>query len=287
MFQKIRSLGNTTLIMLGVIIASVLFIIFIVYKIFSGTKDIKPVETATLPTPSPTITYTDTTTNSNGSGFNINGTEKGTTPTPTPKATSTPTPTPTSSSVPSNNDSPSVDLITDGIENETLQSSQSVYLQANVSDSVGGVATVDFYLNGSDKATVEPRNIYASTASGWSSSDADKATTKAVNYLTSKYSESNLTYAYRKYNKFDTSKNDCSIKEGYILIMLGQKYLYDVRVSDDLADIEVCYKGKSLNYNNRYIYMFKGNADDYDFYVKATDTYGASTKTAKISFTLK
>jgi len=189
-------------------------------------------------------------------------------------------------SVPDNNDSPDIDLSTDGVDDETLSADTPVYLMATVTDSTGGVASVEFYINDNKKATVKPRDLKAKSASGWDSEDADEAVTKATEYLEDKYDESNLTYTYRKYYNFDDNE-DCEIDEGYLIIMLGQKNLYDVRVSEDLDDVDVCYKGKSLNYNSKYIYLFTDDADDYDFYVKAYDTYGAESKSEEISFELE
>lgn len=190
-------------------------------------------------------------------------------------------------SIPDDNDSPSIEIVTDGIEDETLSSSKPVYLIATASDNVGGVSSVEFYINGKKKATVESRTLYAKSASGWDSEDADEATEKAISYLEDKYDESDLSYIYRKYNKFDTDEGDCDdIDEGYILILLGKNNLYDVRVSEDLDDLEVCYKGTSLNYNNKYLYLFSSGDGSYNFYAKAYDTYDASTKSEDIDFKL-
>lgn len=211
-------------------------------------------------------------------------------PTPTP-LTSTPTPTSKPSSIPTpvDNDDPSVRLITSGIEDAALPNTRPVYLSAEIKDNVGGIAKVDLYVNGHKEATASRRNTYARSASGWDADVADKATEKTASYIISRYSEKsgNVGYAYRSYFKAtNTPMPDCDVKEGYLLIMQGDKYLYDVRVSKDLSKLDVCYKGDTINYDDIYTFLYFGEKGDYRYYFKAFDTLGASAKSREVKFTL-
>lgn len=194
-----------------------------------------------------------------------------------------PAPLPTKST-PDNNDNPSIELISFGYKDKTFSEDDPIYLSVRASDNIGGISSVKFYINGEKEKTIEYRNLYKSDTSGWDPGTADRGIRMASDYLEDKYSDDITGYTYRSLNKFDTTKSSCGFSEAYIFIMQGKNNQYDVRMTKNLDDIDVCYKGTVINYNDKYIYLFNGDGGDYEFYAEAVDIYGASKKSETVEF---
>jgi len=186
--------------------------------------------------------------------------------------------------IPENNDKPSIKLTSWGYKDRTFSKDDPINLSLTAEDNIGGISYVEFYINGEKEKTVQYRALYDKDTEGWDPGEGDRGINIASDYLEDKYDDNDIGYTYRHYKKFDTTKSSCGFSEGYIFIMAGDKYLYDVRMKKGLEEVKVCYKGDSINYNDNYIYLFRSDDGDYEFYAKAYDKYGTSAKSEKIEF---
>ncbi|HPD74292.1 MAG TPA: Ig-like domain-containing protein [bacterium] len=186
--------------------------------------------------------------------------------------------------IPENNDKPSIKLTSWGYKDRTFSEDDPINLSLTAEDNIGGISYVEFYINGEKEKTVQYRALYDKDTEGWDPGEGDRGINIASDYLEDKYDDNDIGYTYRHYKKFDTTKSSCGFSEGYIFIMAGDKYLYDVRMKKGLEEVKVCYKGDSINYNDNYIYLFRSDDGDYEFYAKAYDKYGTSAKSEKIEF---
>lgn len=212
------------------------------------------------------------------------------TPTSPSKAPTSPSGTSPSPAVPSTNDKPDIEMLTSKIKNLTLSKDKAVYINARVTDEIGGVKKVELYLDDDKISSIDGKYNYGeSKKSSYDDKTASSATDKAFTYIKDKYGETtqNLEYVYRKYYIFNTENTGCSIKEGYLIIIQGQKSLYEVRVKNDLKDLEVCRKPDSLEVDDIYYFYYKGGSGTYKYHIKAYDTYGYTKESTTEQFILK
>jgi len=196
-----------------------------------------------------------------------------------------------STKIPSNNDLPGITMTTSSVNNKTLSKSNPVYITATIKDQIGGIAYVDLYVNGKKKFSIENKtNRYGTEIPRPNKDKSPQALEIAKNYIVEKSDEvlADLSYDYGSFYKFNTQNSECTIGEGYIYIMVGKKYLYDVRIFTDLEDVDICDRSHAVGFENNYMFLFDDDsAGTYKYYIKAYDVYGAERKGPEEKFILQ
>ncbi|MFA6981610.1 MAG: Ig-like domain-containing protein [Patescibacteria group bacterium] len=184
---------------------------------------------------------------------------------------------------PEDNEDPEVKLLTAYLSGG-FSAGDTVHITARAEDDDDddGIERVEFYVDGERKVTLYTRDIGGDDLSSSDTSKLDSATSKAMDWLEDKRDDEISGYVFRDRRNWKEFDDDCDIDKGYIIIFSGDKKMYDVRVSDDLEDFELCAEGKTLNVGELYYYVLsdveKGTRE---IYAKAFDTWGATEKTEK------
>ena len=193
--------------------------------------------------------------------------------------------TPNTTEVPSSppptapNSSPKVEIL-NPFPTFTFPTSEplEITVRASDPDTNDYVQKVELFNGNTKIATINYRNILGDDLEG--EPQYNNASTKAINYVKDNGFDDpdSLGYIYRNYFDWTNSNTDCDIKKGYIIIVTGDKNIYDVRVSENMANLEICESDNSMYVEDLHIFKWE-NPSEGNITIKAI-SYDNHNKTA-------
>lgn len=184
------------------------------------------------------------------------------------------------------NKNPRIELLTSYLEN-SYSNEETVQIRFESADSDGSIEKVVVYANEKIVAEIPTRGVTEGAPLVVLGKSFDKAVENAVDLVDDEEDDDVDTYSFRGTGDWSGDTAQCGITSGYMVIAHSETMSYDVRMTTDFSEKEICYSGNSINYMNKYFFKWdEPEADEYTIYGVAYDDDGATKRSKSFDITV-